>query len=1529
MLLIPTKHKPMSTKVLWLLIIMNIINISAISQPLVGIKTIDANGQGQNNFTSLKSAIDSLNKYGVGSGGVIFNINNTHQELAPKGGYQIFAEGTEQNKIIFKKAGIGNNPTFISFTGDSLFSNNSFDGIISLIGADYIELNGLDFKENVNNSDERSRMEFAIGIFNNLNDNISKHVIIKNCKIELNRNQIAQISNSNPLNASAGILILSSPYNNLPEESNITQSDRFISIINNTITNTNYGISAIGHMRYFHISKNIIDAIGNITFNAVNSANIFISNIDQFNIDSNTIRTSFTNNLSNQLKRTYAGINITNDNNSKTNGIIASNNFKLTSKYNVNNIEAISINNADSIHVKNNIIDTIHFKTYDSSSITLLKLNNVNYLNVHKNTFGPIIYSTNNYAKCQLRVIYANNSNETFIDSNKISPIVIDTISMNNHHFVYLIEATNSNKISITNNDIQTIISKNRSSSRVFDFNAIKTKNNTSVLIDRNKIYSLNPNQIHLINGIIILADEKYSIISHNIIENISTTSPLKAIEVYNKNQKGIRQNSTCQISYNSIQNIFCYNNLFAAIRTVKSKADVYNNKINNVGIKKDSNSPNQGNVIAIYFEHSNQVRCFNNSISNLKNECYSSFLNAEISTTGIKILCTRSDEQLFEIFNNSIHVLAYNTSEAYTSSCITQEVEGFDGAKGTLYLYNNIMMNFSNVGSYQTSHASIIKTNTTKRLETLHNGTNNNIYYLGTSKIRRYFYINSIDVYINLNTYKAFCAPRESKTITGNVNFSNVAEGDLSINDSSISYAESNGKYSFNNNFDIDNKKRPGYANSKYNSGYGVDIGAYEFDGVDTNKTDINPPILFLDSSSAIIDPCNDTVHTFLLKTVDKSGVVSAFLYWKTHLDSLYQKSNCNRISDSTFVVKLNLNNPEIIYYFDVTDSVGNTSTTEPFKYITTKIYYTQQQSFYHYSKNDTIKIKSPINTVGSVGFNQSQVIDYNSMYNYSKIGKNYLALYTADELKNAGVKKGIINSLGIINNNQSNSKNNIIDYYNIAIANTNFNAIKNLSDLNFIEVINATDVWPKKGLNTHEFTTPFYWDGESNIIIRFCGGPWSYYYEYTNWNSYFYTTNDSMSCSSNRNNPGFPSNCDDFTIEEYYKTKPILSIGNLVEADNYYWSSTQPNANIVSSNSEELIAVPLDTGVYTYTRTIIIQGCNYTDTFLIHVSTKPFLNLPDTLETCSYDLIEIDAQNHGCTYEWYYKDVFISNNQKIYARSIGKYKVRITNNLGNNFIDSTYLKLKNATPVFIGFDTYVCEGDSLILTSNVDADRYVWSRGDTTRSIIVNQTGKYSLKVFYNVGCEFIDDRTIDFDHQVYLNPYEFYYPDTASYKYFSALNFHQDEVDIRWDMDDPLSAENIKYGRIIKHKFISPKNEFNIKVYGWNIISDCEIEDSLLFTLVNINQEIIQEDFSIHSNPITEDSRLDYFLSKNNNQLKIQLLDLLGRELINYTDQDNVNTGHYKLALNNILELPKGIYILQININKETRVFKLTNN
>ncbi|TAE85860.1 MAG: hypothetical protein EAY81_06140 [Bacteroidetes bacterium] len=80
-----------------------------------------------------------------------------------------------------------------------------------------------------------------------------------------------------------------------------------------------------------------------------------------------------------------------------------------------------------------------------------------------------------------------------------------------------------------------------------------------------------------------------------------------------------------------------------------------------------------------------------------------------------------------------------------------------------------------------------------------------------------------------------------------------------------------------------------------------------------------------------------------------------------------------------------------------------------------------------------------------------------------------------------------------------------------------------------------------------------------------------------------------------------------------------------------------------------------------------------------------------------------------------------------------------------GRTFVLRDSIAIRQAPPFSLGDDTTLCYGVSIRLTGPM-GEQYLWSSGDSTQTIIVNQSGKYSLKVF-NGTCHETDDVTINY--------------------------------------------------------------------------------------------------------------------------------------------------------------------------------------
>lgn len=181
-------------KVVLLVLVATFLANATFAQALSGVKTIDPAGSGANNYLSFSSAIDSLNKYGVGTGGVTYNVASGATFVETKA-LVLKATGTAANQIVFKKSGLlANpiiNPTLGAVASSGLYNANGDVGL-KIVGSDYVTWDAINIIEPAGLSSV-ALTEYGIAILQATATNGCKNITIKNSKIQLTRSTLAAV----------------------------------------------------------------------------------------------------------------------------------------------------------------------------------------------------------------------------------------------------------------------------------------------------------------------------------------------------------------------------------------------------------------------------------------------------------------------------------------------------------------------------------------------------------------------------------------------------------------------------------------------------------------------------------------------------------------------------------------------------------------------------------------------------------------------------------------------------------------------------------------------------------------------------------------------------------------------------------------------------------------------------------------------------------------------------------------------------------------------------------------------------------------------------------------------------------------------------------------------------------------------------------------------------------------------------------------------------------------------------------------
>ena len=115
-------------------------------------------------------------------------------------------------------------------------------------------------------------------------------------------------------------------------------------------------------------------------------------------------------------------------------------------------------------------------------------------------------------------------------------------------------------------------------------------------------------------------------------------------------------------------------------------------------------------------------------------------------------------------------------------------------------------------------------------------------------------------------------------------------------------------------------------------------------------------------------------------------------------------------------------------------------------------------------------------------------------SPYNKYYYDHHQQILYRASELLASGVSSGYLTSLAF-NVAATNGITNMTNY-TIKIKCTTNSVVTAFDNAGLTQVFTQALLTPVVGWNTHTFTTPYYWDGVSNILIDICRGntPWTF---------------------------------------------------------------------------------------------------------------------------------------------------------------------------------------------------------------------------------------------------------------------------------------------------------------------------------------------------------------------------------------------------------------------------------------------------
>ncbi len=1028
---------------------------------LSGIKNIPGSG-GPNDYATLADAITALNTNGVGAGGVTFNITagyteNTTAQLT------ITATGIAGNAIIFRKDPLtpGANP-LITRTDAGSNSTSTLsgmgDGVIRLDGTDYITFDGIDVAAS------QQGIEYGYYTHKTSATNGCQNVAISNCAITMTKGTSAFVigiyigNGTTSVSSSTGVVVSA----NSGRNENIT-------ITGNTISNVHAGIYVRGASASY--DQNILIGqvgVGNTIQNygggsTTTTYGVYFIYVNNADVSYNTIDNA--GNGGSAHGSILYGVFY-----STVTGVVAGSNNQFT----MANSSASSATNV----------------IYNGNAVTSNNFNNNTF------AFGTLSSTGTVY------IIYASSVTQSVsISGNQTSGNINRTGASGTFYCYYNNGSPTGGVETLSDNNFSNISLAGSST-----FYGLYS--NTAVGQSRN-CYN---NTISSIQG---------GTGSCYLIYVLSSVSNY----VYNNTVMDIASGGTTYGLYFTGTNPVVYGNIVKNITTSgttivgvynagTATTQLYNNKVFNI------NSTNTAPIVSgVLISAGTANYVYNNYVSDLN----AGVSNNDNSVRGINITGTTA-LATYGIYFNTIYLASTSSGTNFGATGIYHTYSA-TATTAVLDMRNNIIVNNSTPNG--TGSIVAFRRSAATNLGNVSLDCNNNCLYAGAPGANNLIFYDGTNAQQTLGDYQTWIAPREALSFSSIPPFVDISATpyDLHIQAGVSTKCESGGNVITTPTITVDYDGNARYPNSGYpddasSPATAPDVGADEFAGIPSFTCAAPAPGNTVSTANGLclgqsitLSLENATIGTGVSyqwqKSVDNvtytdiSGEINAF-YTFTPIISLYyqcivtcQNGPSSAISNPiqiTFSAIITSTTPAsrcgtgtvnlqatgtgtAIKWYDVPSGGAPIGMGSP---ITTPAI----------STTDTFYVSTAIIANGdvNVGAGATTSATYsNPFYSlYSNIHTQHLI--TAAELNVAGISAGNINAVALDVTSAGTLP--MLDL-SVKIGTTTATALTVFADNSgFTEIYTNTSLMPVVGLNVLTFSTPFSWDGTSNIILEFCHG-------------------------------------------------------------------------------------------------------------------------------------------------------------------------------------------------------------------------------------------------------------------------------------------------------------------------------------------------------------------------------------------------------------------------------------------------------
>jgi|GEM_PF-5185186 len=336
---------------------------------------------------------------------------------------------------------------------------------------------------------------------------------------------------------------------------------------------------------------------------------------------------------------------------------------------------------------------------------------------------------------------------------------------------------------------------------------------------------------------------------------------------------------------------------------------------------------------------------------------------------------------------------------------------------------------------------------------------------------------------------------------------------------------------------------------------------------------------------------------------------------------------------------------------------------------------------------------------------------------------GSRMQYLFRASELAAAGMTAGNIHAIkfNVLTLGTSLNTNFEIQNYEIKIGATSVTSLDANSWVpGAATVFGPVNHLPVLGLNTFNFTTPFFWNGADNIIIEICNG------DAANDQGIYYTSNSEVAWTT-----GLP-----FNASHNYRADNLGNLCGSPTTTNTGDMTTRPNTIFNWSAAVPCTSPPAG-GMAVASPGAVCGG-----------------------EPVALNLTGI-TYGTGQTYQWEmstniagpYTPLGTASPSPFYNTTAPAvttyYRAAVTCNGNTAFSapDTVVVNSSTPTPVITATpSSNVCNGTSVVLsTPACDGCTYTWSNGSSSNEITVSAAGLYTLEVANSCGAAVVSEEVI----------------------------------------------------------------------------------------------------------------------------------------------------------------------------------------